>query len=556
MRPALLAAEDGEIERDPLMNESSGVGESSSQTRVLSAFQVGELMSGQLALEKLLSDTLAQAMELLQADAGAIFVADETARQLVLASHAGMSSEFAAREARLPFGTCMCGHTVEAPDALFLVEDARQDPRCQIGSCLADGFLSLLCLPLRAGGRVWGLLRLHGRRRAAFDARESRLLAFIGSQLGLAIQRARLQEQIAQLLLRIEEERASFDSLMRGLVDGLVLVGDDEHIAYWNPSAERLLGIPAALAVGRPLSVIGHQVLAAAQDPAPAEEALRRAVEDVAACPQVEFSLEAPASCTIQARIFPLAGRGGFGIVLRDVTAERHLDEIKSQLLSTVSHELRTPLASIKGFASTLLRNDVEWDPAVQREFLQIIDQEADRLAELIANLLEMSRIEAGVLRIDREWMDLAPHLLEVVNEMRLKAAGRTFVLDVPEELPPVYADARRIRQVLHNLLENAAKYSTDGEIRVTVRLNDGEVRVSVSDRGMGIAPDQLQRVFDRFYRVDTPAARRAGGAGLGLSICKGMVEAHGGRIWAESTLGAGSTFHFTLPINGEDGKE
>ncbi len=519
-------------------------------------YAVGERVSGTAGLREVLEETLRRVIDLLRADAGAIFVVEEAARELVLSASLGLSERFAAQEARLPIGTCMCGLSVEGADTLYVVEDVRVEPRCVIGNCIEDGFRSLLCLPLRAGGKVWGLLRLHGRKVGAFNRQRSSLLVFVGSQLGLAIQRTRLQEEIDQLLRRVEAERATLDSLMRSLVDGLVLVDADGQVAYWNPSAERYLGLSADVALGQRLEAILAHLCTIMQDPAEKLHDLRRALTDVASCPQVEFMVTSPAPRTLQARFLPVEGRHGLGIVLRDVTAERQLDEMKSQLLSTVSHELRTPLASIKGFATTLLRDDVQWEPAAQREFLQIIDQEADRLSELIDNLLAMSRLEAGVLRMDLGRVELAPLISEVVAGMELRARGHTLAADVPADLPEVWADDRRVRQVLHNLIDNALKYSSGGEVVVRARHEGDAVQVSVCDQGMGIPSDQLTRIFERFYQVEGAGKRRAGGAGLGLSICKGIVEAHGGRIWAESTPGLGSTFHFTLPVQPPPGKD
>jgi len=519
-------------------------------------YAVGERVSGTTGLRELLEETLRRVIDLLHADGGAIFVADERTRALVLMSAQGLSERFVAEEAQLPIGTCMCGLSVEGADTLYVVEDARVEPRCLIGNCMEDGFRSLLCLPLRAGGKVWGLLRLHGRQVGAFDRHESGLLAFIGSQLGLAIQRARLQEEIDRLLGRVEAERATLDSLMRSLVDGLVLIDGEGRVAYWNPSAERYLGLAAEAVLGKGTEAIDAHLRAIVREPAQKLEELRQALAQVASCPQIEFQVTAPAPRALQARFFPIEGRQGLGIALRDVTAERHLDEMKSQLLSTVSHELRTPLASIKGFASTLLRDDVQWEPAAQREFLQIIDQEADRLSELIANLLAMSRLEAGVLRMDFERVALPPLVEQVLAEMQPRVRGHTLSADVPADLPEVWADERRVRQVLHNLIENALKYSGSGEVAVRARREGEVVHLSVSDQGIGIRADQLERIFERFYQVDGAATRRAGGVGLGLSICKGIVEAHGGRIWVESTPGAGSTFHFTLPIDPPSEKE
>ena len=237
------------------------------------------------------------------------------------------------------------------------------------------------------------------------------------------------------------------------------------------------------------------------------------------------------------------------------VRALRELDGLKSELLSTVSHELRTPLASIKGYAGTLLRTDVEWDNDTRREFLQIIDEESDRLGELIEDLLQMSQIEAGVMRVDLRRCRLPRVIHRVVKKARATAVRHQVAVNIPPDFPEVRADLRRVEQVLRNLVENAVKYSPEGGT-VTVRGDvEGEAAViSVSDEGIGIAPEDLGRVFDRFYRADGTAVRKAGGTGLGLSICQGIVEMHGGRIWVESQPGVGSTFRFSLALAGPGG--
>jgi signal transduction histidine kinase len=218
-------------------------------------------------------------------------------------------------------------------------------------------------------------------------------------------------------------------------------------------------------------------------------------------------------------------------------------------LLSIVSHELRTPLASIKGFATTLLRDDVDWDDQSRREFLSIIDEESDRLTELIGNLLDMSRIEAGALRVEIEPIRLHPIIEETASEFQMMTHSSQFLVELPPVLPAVMADPRRIRQVLRNLVENAVKYTPGGgPIITSAQVLPNCVQISVADQGIGIEAEQLDSIFDRFYQVDSASTRKVGGSGLGLSICKAIVEAHGGRIWAESQPGIGSTFHFTLP--------
>ncbi len=232
------------------------------------------------------------------------------------------------------------------------------------------------------------------------------------------------------------------------------------------------------------------------------------------------------------------------------VAALRKVDHLKSELLSTVSHELRTPLASIKGYATSLLRSDVDWPTETRQEFLQIIDEESDRLSALIEDLLQMSEIEAGVLRIAKQPVKISRLAQRVVKKIRTQAKERTLSVSASNDLPETMADPRRVEQVLHNLVMNAIKYSPDGTpVTVRVERKDNTIVVSVKDQGMGIPPEHLDHVFERFYRVDGTMSRETGGSGLGLPICRGLVEAHGGKIWVESEIGKGSTFFFTIPI-------
>ena len=241
------------------------------------------------------------------------------------------------------------------------------------------------------------------------------------------------------------------------------------------------------------------------------------------------------------------------------VEALREADRLRSEFVSTVSHELRTPLTSIKGYATTLLRPDVKWNDGAGHEYLEIISEECDKLMILIDNILEVSKIEAGVLRIHPEPTQVLEVLGYAVTEARHRSPQANIELLTPisEDLPLILVDAQRIIQVLRNLLSNAIKYSLEQvQIQVTVTSLHDEttghrlVQIEVSDQGFGLSEEHLEQVFERFYRVDVGIARRTEGTGLGLAICKGIVEAHGGRIWARSAgPGRGSTFAFTLPI-------
>lgn len=230
------------------------------------------------------------------------------------------------------------------------------------------------------------------------------------------------------------------------------------------------------------------------------------------------------------------------------------LDRLKSEFVSMVSHELRTPLGLIKGYTGTLLAQDTALDAATREEFLQVIDEETDRLTELVTNLLDMSRIEAGTLHVDLQPTRIADLLRTYADRLQTRECGRTLRLEIPERLPLVLADTRRITQVLDNLLTNAVRYSPeDTPIALAACARDGELLVAVQDQGLGIAADKREQVFEKFFRVDPSDTRRFAGTGLGLAICRGIVQAHGGAIWVDSEEGQGSTFTFRLPIYREE---
>ena len=232
-------------------------------------------------------------------------------------------------------------------------------------------------------------------------------------------------------------------------------------------------------------------------------------------------------------------------------------DELRAALLSSISHDLRTPLASIKAAASSLLQKDVQWDEEARSGFALAIEREADRLNRLVENLLDMSRIEGGALKPEKEWYPIDELIHDVLGRLQPELQGREVTLDVPDDLPPVELDYMEVDQVLTNLIENAVRYTPpESPIEISARVEGNEMVVSVADRGPGIPPDDLARIFDKFYRVKSIRTKspQAPGSGLGLAVSRGMVEAHGGRIWAENRPGGGAIFRFTLPIEAAEG--
>ncbi len=241
--------------------------------------------------------------------------------------------------------------------------------------------------------------------------------------------------------------------------------------------------------------------------------------------------------------------------VIHDLSEYKEIERLKDEFLSLVSHELRTPLHHIKGFASSLLQPDVEWDPEVQRDFLQSINQEVDRLTDLVDKILHLSRLRSGVLPMQKRWWAVEDVIQGALRHCRC-LLNRDITLDLPESLPPAWMDGREIETVLRNLLENAVKFSPpESPIVLGVRYREKEEALYfwVQDQGPGIPPEDQERVFEHFYRGR--GQRASPGTGLGLAICKRIVEAHGGRIWVESAPGEGACFHFLIPAKPSPGE-
>ena len=236
-----------------------------------------------------------------------------------------------------------------------------------------------------------------------------------------------------------------------------------------------------------------------------------------------------------------------FLVVLRRADVQQRLDMARSDLVSTVSHEIRSPLTSVKGFVKTLLAKWDRFTDDQKRQMLATVDEDADRVTRLLGELLDVSRIDAGRLQLRRQMIDL-PHIAERVAErLRGADAGHEITCQFPDGFPRLYADPDKVEQVLTNLVENALKYGA-GRTTISGSVDDAEVTVVVSDQGKGIPSQYLTQIFTKFFRR---AGERRTGTGLGLYITKGIVEAHGGRIWATSEEGAGAELHFTLPQGG-----
>jgi len=343
----------------------------------------------------------------------------------------------------------------------------------------------------------------------------------------------------------LQEERGRSRAVLETMADGVLIVGADNRVQLANAAALGMLGFAGDAPQGRTLAeVVRHHQLVALWNQS------RSQGEQVAGL--VELGADGP---YIQAIITPLTNETDHGglLLLQDQTELRRADRMRREFVGNVSHELRTPLASMKALADTL-HDTVEDDPEASRRFLARMDVQIDAMTQMVSELLELSRIESGQVPLDirpTRPVDLVAPCLE---QLRPQAERKEIALevDVPGGLPRVMADAERAGQVVTNLLHNAIKFTQpSGRVRVWAEASGDEVVFGVADNGPGIPPYILPRIFERFFKSDR--SRTGGGTGLGLAIARHLVAAHGGRIWAESDLGLGSTFFFALPCTTED---
>jgi two-component system sensor histidine kinase KdpD len=340
--------------------------------------------------------------------------------------------------------------------------------------------------------------------------------------------------------------RAELESVVAAIGDGIIVCDGIGTVRLMNEAATRLLG--------EPLENLGQLLDALmTKDEGPVSEDLIRGSEPVHA----EFRLRGRA-VQVELSSFPIAEAGkGIGtvVLLRDVTASRRRELLREAFLSLLSHELRTPITAIYGGASVLGRSDANLDPGTRSEILKDVVEEANRLERLVEDLLVLARLDEGV-EVGEE-PALLQHLVPaVIDRDWPDGSGPPIRVDADAGLPPVIGDDTSIQQVVHNLVSNAAKYSPAGSaVEVRVEGGDGEVLVRVLDRGRGLSAAEASHVFEPFYRSEA-AKRMAAGAGIGLFVCRRLVEAMGGRIWAEPREGGGSVFAFALanwPVDSEE---
>lgn len=361
---------------------------------------------------------------------------------------------------------------------------------------------------------------------------------------------------LTDTLLRMEAAiDARLDALIQSLRDALVLENLEGRIIYANRQMGLLANRPANEIVGVTIADMLTWMLEDAGDVARVWQDIQEG--DASPAPHgTEFEVfRRGRKVNLRLQVFSVTDAQGTiigrGRIFYDITADREFDRMRSWLVSTVSHELRTPLASIKGYATTLLADDVEWDLQSQREFLEIISAETDRLSAMVTDLLDLSKIEAGSLVLNRSEVHLRT-IIARASRQAYPAPDDRLQVSLPADLPPLYLDQRLIESVFRNLIENAVKYSAARTpISITAGQRGSEIIVRVHDEGPGIPEEQRERIFESFYRPSDNSLRIPSGFGLGLTISRGFVELHGGKIWAEP-CDTGACFVVSLPIEAE----
>jgi PAS domain S-box-containing protein len=503
--------------------------------------EISRALTEELDQEKVLARIVKVATELLASSAGLIALRDPEGGWRIASLH-GISEEFT--KYLDPLLADIPHH--EDP-AKFALPEVNRRLR-QIAQAASMGLLTGVGLPMIAREQVVGVIFIFRSYRGRFSRDDRRLLAAFASQAAIAVTNARLYTQVT-------DQKRYLDAVLDSSADGIFILDPQYRVLRFNRACTRLTGYDSEETVGQ-----GHDEVIRWESREPGMT-LRQAEAGgwpltARATLYTEGDLIRKNMETISVGITYAPTFGSEGKLLsivaniRDITKFREAEELKSTFISVISHELRTPVALIKGYVGTLRREDAEWDQDEVRNSLKVIEEESDRLATLIDDLLEVSRLQSDALALDDEEVDLSRLIQTLVERFRTQSPEHTFELELASEIPIIQGDEQRISQVISNLLSNAVKYSRS-IVQIHARVRQQEVMICVQDDGPGIAPEDRARIFDRFYR-SPEIADSTQGAGLGLFLAKAVVDAHGGEIWVDDRIEQGARLCFSLPLSDE----
>jgi PAS domain S-box-containing protein len=495
--------------------------------------RTGGVLATELDPAAVLDEVVQQAAALLSADAGAVRTVEDD--ELVVSAAWGKGAEGAV-DTRVPVTGRLSGDVYQSRSPVA-VEDAASDDRLLVSDAiLSAGYTAYLGVPLSGPeGTLAGVLAVYAARPRRWRAEEIEALLALAANTSAALSNAELYSRVS-----LEKERSV--AILANIADGIVAVDRDGKVVLWNAAAEEITGVPQEEAIG--LTTV--QVLQRELESGEGEtQSGQRLVSIMRGGEEVWLSLSEAVMRD------PLGAVAGRIFAFRDISGDLMVEQVKSDFVAAVSHELRTPLTSIYGFAETLLRQDILFGEEERRTFLGYIASESERLTEIVDELLNVARLDAGDLQVELGRIDVASVVSEVVETAVESDVmnGHRFELDLPPEPLAAQADPDKVRQVFNILVENAVRYSPKGgTVTVGARRNADRVEVRVVDEGIGIPASERDRIFRKFYRAESAARDGAAGTGLGLFIAKELVTAMGGRIWVDSTEGEGSSFSFELP--------
>lgn len=495
--------------------------------------EISRLLTQELDLEKLLARILRVSIEMLAGQAGLIALKQPEGWR-VSAAH-GIAPAFMSYLEPL---------LEEESSELDVVELNRMLKELTYTASM--GLLNGTGLPLVAQGDVIGVIFIFRNYADMFTPNDRVLLQSFADQAAIAVLNAQLYGQVSY-------EKQRLDALLDSAADGILILDTSLVVERCNVAFEKMYGLTRAEIVGK-----GHEEIIRWKKE-PQGVTLEDAIDhnnwpltpNATLYVEGDLSRPAPTPLPVGITYAPLLAEGhklrNVIVSVRDITHFRNADEIKATFISIVSHELRTPVALIKGYASTLRRDDAKWDKRTINESLAVIEEEADRLSKMVDDLLDASRLQAGGLTLNQADISLPGLAARVIERFASQAPKHRLSADFPAGFPVIIGDETRIEQVLANLVSNALKYAPAGKIEISGTIRPDQVIVCVSDEGKGIDTKDLPYIFDRFYRATT-AVKHTKGAGLGLYLARAIVEAHGGRIWADANVGAGARICFSLP--------
>ena len=503
--------------------------------------EIARAITQELDLDKVLVRILRHAAELLAGQAGLVALRGEQGQWRLAASH-GIPD--ALRSYLDPILAAVPDH--EDPARFEIPEISRTLQR--IARQVSLGLLTGVGLPLIAQNRVMGVIFVFRNYRGPFSRNDRSLLQSFADQAAVAVQNA-------QLYAQARHEKQRMDAVLDSVADGMLVLAQDHTIERCNPAFVRMWKGTSAEVIGRKHEdVIRWEQVAHGPTLVEAEAGGWPLTPSATLYVEGDLQLADGGTLPVGVTYAPLLSKEKHLLnviaLVRDVSHFRQAEELQSTFISVISHELKTPVALIKGYVGTLRRKDVSWDSKTVQDSLEVIEEEADHLAELIENLLDASRLEAGALAINATDLSLGALARRLAERFSTQTDAHRFVIEFPEDFPVILADEQRIGQVVLNLISNAVKYSPEGgEIHITGETHPENVVVCVKDEGPGIAPNDIPHIFDRFYRADS-AQKTTKGAGLGLYLTRAILEAHKGNIWADSDPGTGARICFSLPRN------